>query len=237
MGGLQFGWGRESAPNTGESQFELRQRWEVVKAGTDFQRIFHTGLLGFVGRVVEIFSPPQSVGLLFEFGPGMRDPFIKLLDATAFPPKTLDQALRATPPAAPSAMIPDDPGVNNRDAWWRRLASGAAIGASFREQGTDTMLHIAFNQTLCDVHVDRNAFVVTDGGYAHWDLNGLLRHLTIDLAGDKVPWVLGSVTYVNKHNRPIFAATLGPWLAVDLPSKDGPDRTDVKVGLVLVGNF
>lgn len=236
MGGLQFGWGRESAPNTRQSQFELRQRWEVGKAGTDFLRIFHTGLLAFVGRVVEVFSPPQSVGLLFEFGPGMRDPFVKLLDATAFPAKTLNQALRA-PPTAPGTMIPDNPGVGNRDAWWRRIAAGAAIGASFREQGTDTILHIAFNQTLCDVHVDRNGFVMTDGGYAHWNLNGLLRHLTMDLAGDKVPWVLGSMTYVNRQNRPIFAATLGPWLAIDLPSKDGPARTGIKIGLMIVGNF
>jgi hypothetical protein len=236
VGGLQFGWGRESTPNTRQSQFELRQRWEVTKAGTDFQRIFHTGLLRFVGRVVEVFSPPQSVGLLFEFGPGTRNEFMRLVDATAFPPKTLNQALGA-PPAASQSMIPDDPGVGNRDAWWRRMAAGAAIGASFREQGTDTILHIAFNQTLCDVHVDRNGFVVTDGGYAHWNLNGLLRHLTMDLAGDKVPWVLTSMTYVNRQKRPIFEATLGPWLAIDLPSKDMPGRTDIKVGLMVVGTF
>lgn len=222
MGGLEFGWGRESRPSGTASQFELRTRWEVAEAGRHFHRIFHKSLFGFVGRIVEVFSPPQSVGLLFQFGPGMHRAFAELVDSAA----------------AAGAMVPDDPGVGNRDAWWRRMAAGASIGASFREAGTQTMLHVAFNRQLCDVHVDRNAFVTTEGGYPHWNLNGLLRHLTIDLAGDKLPWVLASVTDVDRrHGRPIFEATLGPWLAVDLPSRDHPGRTEVKVGITVVGNF
>jgi hypothetical protein len=234
--GLEFGWGNNSKLNSNASQYELRTRWEVGLASREFQRIFHTGLLGFVGRVVKVFSPPQSTGLLFEFGPGMRDDFAKLVDRTAFPPKTLDAALQGKPPGR-GGVTPDNPGAENRDAWWRRVAAGAAIGASFREEGSQTSVHIAFNDTQCDVHVDRNGFVTSDDGYVHWNLNGLLRHLTIDLAGDKLPWVLGSVAYVDKQNRPIFQATLGPWLAVELPSKEGIDRMGVTVGLMVVGSF
>ena len=42
---------------------------------------------------------------------------------------------------------------------------------------------------------------------------------------------------LDKRNRPVFQATLSPWLAVDLPSKDGPDRTAIKVGLAITGVF
>ena len=236
MGDLEFGWGRNSKLDFSASQFELRTRWEVGNTAREFQRLFHVGLLGFVGRVVKVFSPPQSTGLLFEFGPGMRDSFAKLVDQRAFPPATLDEALRAKSPSS-GAVTPDNPGVVNRDAWWRKVAAGAAIGASFREEGTLTSVHIAFNDILCDVHVDRNGFVITEGGFTHWNLNGLLRHLTVDLAGDKLPWLLGSVTYLDRHRRPIFQATLSPWLAVDLPAKDENDRTAVKVGVMVTGKF
>ncbi len=234
MGDVKLGWGNNSKLNSNASQYELRMRWEVTTAGNAFHRLFKVGLLRFVGRVVKVFSPPQSIGLLFEFGPGMREEFVRLVDGRAFPPKTLQQSLREK--FTPSILIPDDPGPKHRDAWWRKLAAGAAIGASFREEGTDTSVHIAFNETLCDVHVDRSGFVTTKNGYPHWDLNNLLRHMTLDLAGDKLPWVLGSIAYVDKHNRPLFQATLHPWLAVDLPSRDN-DRTAVKVGLMITGNF
>jgi hypothetical protein len=236
MGDLEFGWGRNSKLDSSASQYELRTRWEVGVAARNFQRIFHVGLLGFVGRVVKVFSPPQSTGLLFEFGPGMRDSFAKLVDRRAFPPKTLDEALQTNAPA-PGGVTPDNPGVEHRDAWWRKIAAGAAIGASFREEGTLTSLHIAFNDSQCDVHVDRNGFVVTEGGFTHWNLNALLRHLTVDLAGDKLPWVLGSVAYLDRRRQPIFQATLSPWLAVDLPAKDENDRTAVKIGLMVTGIF
>ncbi|HEX2889777.1 hypothetical protein [Vineibacter terrae] len=234
MGDLRFGWGNNSKLNSNASQYEMRMSWEVTTASAAFHRLFNQSLLGFVGRVVKVFSPPQSIGLLFEFGPGERDRFARLVDNRAFPPKTLSEALREK--FVPSIMIPDNPGPGHRDAWWRKLAAGAAIGASFREQGTDTSVHIAFNSTLCDVHVDRSGFAVTKDGYPHWDLNNVLRHLTLDLAGDKLPWVLGSVAYLGRNNRPIFQATLHPWLAVDLPSRDN-DRTAVKIGLMVTGNF
>lgn len=234
--GFEFGWGRNSKLNSNRSQFDMRTSWEVGDAGTEFHRLFNVGLLRFVGRIVKVFSPPQSTGLLFEFGPGMRDEFAALVDKRAFPPKTLNEAFQAKV-TIPGAVVPDNPGVEHRDAWWRKLAAGAAIGASFREAGTQTSVHIAFDSTLCDVHVDRNGFVVNEEGFTHWDLNQLLRHMTVDLAGDKVPWLLGSVAYVDRKNQPIFQATLSPWLGVDLPSKDGLDRTAVKVGLTISGSF
>jgi len=236
MGDIKLGFGRNSKLNSNASQFELRMSWEVGETARQFKRLFDVSLLGYVGRVVKLFSPPQSVGFLFEFGPGMHDEFAKLVDERAFPPKTLDEAMRAKP-SAPGVATPDNPGGQHRDAWWRRAAGGAAIGASFREEGTQTSVHIAFNDTQCDVHFDRNGFVVTEGGFTHWDLNGLLRHMTFDLAGDKLPWVLGSVAYIDKRRRPVFQATLGPWLQVDLPEKDKTDRTAVKVGLMVVGSF
>ena len=119
--------------------------WEVGETSRHFQRLFNTSLLGFVGHVVKVFSPPASIGLLFQFGPGTRDRFVEMVDK--------------------SVMIPDNPGHQHRDAWWRHAAAGAAIGASFREEGTDTSVHIAFNSTLCDVHVDRSGFVVNREGY------------------------------------------------------------------------
>lgn len=234
MGGLSFGWGRNSKMNANASQIELRMRWEVAAAGDAFHRLFKVGLLGFVGHVVKVFSPPQSVGLLFQFGPGMRDQFAQLVDKRAFPPKTLSAAMREQ--FVPSVLIPDNPGRGHRDAWWRQVAAGAAIGASFREEGTDTSVHIAFNDTLCDVHVDRSGFAVDKDGYPHWDLNNMLRHLTLDLAGDKLPWVLLSGAVLDKRGRPIIQATLHPWIAVDLPSRDN-DRTAVKVGIMVTGNF
>jgi hypothetical protein len=81
------------------------------------------------------------------------------------------------------------------------------IGASFRQADTGTSLHVAFNRVSCDVHVDRNGFVVRGpDGKVTWDLNGLLRHLTVDLAGDKVPWFMVSAGWVDDDNRPIIQA-------------------------------
>jgi hypothetical protein len=218
MGDFDFGWGNNSKQDSEPSQLELRGRWEVVEAVHQFQRLFHVNLLSFVVRVVRVFSPPQSVGFLFEFGPGEHGLFADLIKNS-------------------TAVTPDNPGFDKRDTWWRGAAAGAAIGASFREEGNQTSVHIAFNDTLCDVHVDRNAFVVTEGSFTHWDLNSLLRHMTFDLAGDKAPWLLVSATYLDKRNRPLFQATLGPWLTIDLPSRDGKDRTGITIGLAVVGSW
>lgn len=232
--GVEFGWGRNSKPDATKSDFEKRTSWEVGEASRHFHRLFGVSLLQFVGRVVTVLSPPQSVGLQFEFGPKMRDEFAKLISDRAFPPKTVQEAIREK--FVPRVLIPDDPGVQHKDAWWRKIAAGAAIGASFREEGTATSLHIAFNNTLCDVHVDRSGFIVKQEGRVYWDLNNLLRHFTLDLAGDKLPWVLLSATYV-RNNKPLVEATLGPWLAVDLPSRENGGRGGITIGLVVTGNF
>jgi hypothetical protein len=235
--GFYFGSGDETKHSKSYSQFELKQRWEVALAANEFKRIFNTSLLQFVLRIVKVFSPPASTGFHFEFAPGSREQFATLLGARAFPPtKDLESALRAPSKPRKAALIPDDPG-NTPDAAWRRLAAGNAIGASFREGGTGTSLHIAFSESFCDVHVDRHGFVVSEEGKVHWDVNGLLRHLTIDLAGDKVPRSLLSFGYVGRDKQPLFQATLSPWLAVDLPSRETGDRTAVKVGIALSGSF
>lgn len=215
---------------------ELRLKWELLFAANHFQRVFNVSLFPFIGRVVKVFTPPASAGLLFEFREGMRDSFATLVSKRAFPLKTLNEAIRAVVPGS-RAVVPDDPGVEHRDRWWRQAAAGAAIGQSFREEGTNTGLHIAFSKTLCDVHVDRNGFVLNREGLTHWDLNGLLRHLTIDLAGDKAPWALGSTVLLDRKRRPVLQATIGPWFAVDLPSRDANDRTAVKVGIQISGTF
>jgi hypothetical protein len=234
--GWKFATGSTSKSHRDVSQFDLRTSWEVGEAAAVFQRIFHESLLRFVWKVDTVFSPPASVGLLFDFAPGGRDEFLRLVDAKAFPPKTLAESMRRE--FVPQVLVPDDPGVGHRDAWWRKAAAGAAIGASFREAGTDTSLHIAIGKDQADVHVDRNGFVVDRDGYTHWDLNKLLGHLTVDLAGDKAPWALASVTYVNRRNRPIFQATLSPWIGVDLPSRENDlGRTAVKVGLAITGSW
>jgi hypothetical protein len=77
-----------------------------------------------------------------------------------------------------------------------------------------------------------------EGGFTHWNLNDLLRHLTVDLAGDKAAWLLGSMTELDKRRRPIRSSDAQPpWLAVDLPAKDENDRIAVKAGPVLTGIF
>jgi hypothetical protein len=233
-----MGWkvahGSSNKSHRDYDQIALRTSWEASETAAVFRRLFNDNLLRFVGHVETVFSPPASIGMLFDFGPSMRDEFLRLVDGRAFPPKTLQEAMRHQ--FTPKILVPDDPGVQHRDAWWRKAAAGAAIGASFREAGTQTSLHIAISEKQADVHVDRSGFVVNQDGYTHWDLNNLLRHFTVDLAGDKAPGALLTFTYVKK-NRPIFQATLSPWLGVDLPSKDGLDRTAIKVGLAITGTW
>ena len=79
MADVEIGWGRTSKSHGKHDQFSLRSSWEVGETARHFQRLFNTPLLGFVGHVVKVFSPPASIGLLFEFGPGMRDKFVELV--------------------------------------------------------------------------------------------------------------------------------------------------------------
>ncbi|RIK74992.1 MAG: hypothetical protein DCC68_22020 [Planctomycetota bacterium] len=232
---VKFGFGRTSKSHRDYNQHDLRTSWEVGETARVFQSLFHDSLMRFVWKVETVFSPPASIGLLFDFAPGTRDEFLKLVDERAFPPKTFQEAMRDH--FTPKVLVPDNPGRNHRDAWWRQAAAGAAIGASFRQAGTQTSMHIAISRDQADVHVDRNGFVVNRDGYTHWDLNKLLAHFAVDLAGDKAPWLVPSISVVNGRNRPIFQATLSPWIGVDLPSKDGLDRTAIRIGLAITGRF
>jgi hypothetical protein len=189
----------------------------------------------FVGKIKEVFGPPKSVGLHFAFAPGKRGEFVKLVNPDVLREK-MSLAMRKD--EARSPLIPDDPGRKAPNWLARRQAARNGLGTSFRQEGLNHSLHVAYDQADCDVHVDRNGFVVRRAdGSVHWDLNGLLRHLTVDLIPDKAPWATASVGYRDKNQRPIFQATLAPWVAVDLPSRTNRDKTDIKVGLLFKGTF
>jgi hypothetical protein len=86
--------------------------------------------------------------------------------------------------------------------------------------------------------VDRNGFIMKGpNGEVSWDLNGLLRHVTQDLAGDHAAWAMVSAGVVDKEKRPIIQATLAPWVVVDLPSQKNGSRMEVKIGYALTGRF
>lgn len=75
-------------------------------------------------------------------------------------------------------------------------------------------------------------------GRVTWDHNGILRHMMIDLASDfrdKVPLPLVSMGVTGAENRPILTATLAPWLAVDLPSKENDNKWSMTIGMALGG--
>jgi hypothetical protein len=235
--GFYAGWNKTDKKAGSYSQSELRVRWEVQLVASEFLAKFHEPLWPFVDYIYVVFSPPASVGLRFSFVPGKRDTFAALVGEPAAPPKDLQAALNQPMKLGSSPLVPDDPGRGSMDRWWRAAAAGNGIGASFREPGTGTSMHIAIASDQADVHIDRNGFVVSDGGYNHWNLNGLLRHLTVDLAGDKAKWALLSVGYIDKKNRPVIQATLSPWIAVDLPGPDNERGTNVKVGLAITGSF
>jgi hypothetical protein len=128
-----------------------------------------------------VFGPPQSTGLFFDFADGKRTDFIRRIDPRMAPPKKLSLAMREKP--AEAALVPDNSLPDEPYARWRNAAAMNGIGASFRQADTGTSLHVAFNRVSCDVHVDRNGFVVRGAdGKVTWDINGLLRHLTVDLA-------------------------------------------------------
>ncbi|MGH9660791.1 MAG: hypothetical protein ACRD96_19745, partial [Bryobacteraceae bacterium] len=61
--------------------------------------------------------------------------------------------------------------------------------------------------------------------------------LTVDLAGDKAPWLMVSAGWVDNDSRPIIQATLSPWLAVDLPSRENDGKKEIKIGFMLGGRF
>jgi hypothetical protein len=217
------------------SQQELRQSPHTRQAARLFEAMLRTPLMPFVGRILEVFGPPKSVGFHFAFAPDQRERFVELVDPRALP-KRMSLAMRREGSRSP--LVPDDPGRSDPNWLARRQAARNGLGISFRQEGVEESLHVAYDRTECDVHVDRNGFVVRHpDGRVHWDLSGLLRHLTVDLIPDKAPWAAVSVGYRDKRERPIVQATLAPWVAVDLPSKENGGRAEVKAGLLFKGNF
>jgi len=230
------GWNDGSDSADSYTQEQLRNRWEVGYADLVFKAMIGVDLLPYVGSIKKVFGPPQSTGLFFNFADGKRTDFIRRIDPRMAPPKKLRLAMREKP--AEAALVPDNTLPDEPYARWRNAAAMNGIGASFRQADTGTSLHVAFNRVSCDVHVDRNGFVVRGAdGKVTWDINGLLRHLTVDLAGDKAPWLLVSAGWVDDDGRPIIQATLSPWLAVDLPSRENDGKKEIKIGLMVGGRF
>lgn len=223
------------ATSDANTQEDLLNSWPVTYADTVFMAMMGTSLLPFIGTISEVFSPPRSAGLHFYFADGMRDAFIRLINSKSVQPKALtSMSMR---PRSSNPMVPDNPAADPSAAW-RSIAAANGIGTSFRQADTGTSLHVAYNRASCDVHIDRNGFVIRDAnGNVYWDLNGLLRHVTVDLLGDKAPWLLVSGGVLDAEKRPIFQATLSPWTAVDLPSKENGGRIELKIGLMIGGKF
>jgi hypothetical protein len=220
------------------NDFNQEELWKLPPAqdaARMFQTLLRTSLRPFVGEIKEVFGPPKSVGLHFEFAPGKRDEFVRTVDPEALA-KTMSLAMRPEAPKSP--LIPDDQG--RKDANWvaRRQAARNGLGISFRQEGIGSSLHVAYDETDCDVHVDRNGFVIRRAnGKVHWDLNGLLRHLTVDLIPDRAPWAAASIGYRDKQQRPLMKATISPWVAVDLPSRENEGQVELKIGVLFKGTF
>jgi hypothetical protein len=228
---IGVGSGTLSAENN--SQEELRKRWEVDYVDSAFKGFMDESFVPYIETISEIFTPPRSIGVHFYFAKGTRARFVDLMYSKAFPPgpvTTLSMRKRPTP------MVPDKP--NDASATWRNIAAAKGIGTSFRSADTGLSLHVAFNTASCDIHVDRNGFIMKAAdGRVYWDLNGLLRHFTVDLLSDGLPWIMVSGGVLNKNRQPVIEATLSPWLAVDLPSKENDGKFELKFGILIGGKF
>ena len=234
MGGyIQAGGGTYTAASM--SQADLLDRWEVDYVDSVFTRLVGSSLKPFIETISEVFSPPRSTGFHFYFKNGMRQAFVNMVYSKAFgPPAVKSLAMRSR---ADTTLVPDNPSPDP-SATWRNIAAAKGIGTSFREPGTGLSLHVAFNKASCDVHVDRNGFVIRDeSGNVYWDLNGLLRHFTVDLLSDAAPWLLVSGGVLDNNRRPILEATLSPWTAVDLPSRENGGKFEIKIGVLIGGKF
>lgn len=236
--GVYLNWGISDHKDNDYTQTELRTKLTGSPADLVFFALMGERLLPFVGHIKQIFLPPRSEGVHFKFAPGKQKEFAWLIDPTRHLGK-IGPMLFTKPGSSP--LIPDDPGALKPAQLWRKTASLKGIGASFRQEGIQSSLHVAFDDDYCDVHVDRAGYMKKDAmGRVSWDHNGLLRHLFIDLASDfrdKVPLPLVSMGVTGANDRPIIKATLSPWLAVDLPSKLNGNKWSMTVGMALSGTF
>ena len=234
--GWSANWGGGLYTSKDRTQEELRALPYTKDAASSFQSVLGADLWPFIGKINKVFAPPKSVGLEFEFAAGTRDAFVRLVDPNSMPKKITSLAMRNEKSKSP--LIPDDPGPNVVNGPIRKIAARNGLGLSFRQEGLGLSLHVAYNKSDCDIHVDRNGFVIRrPDGSVHWDLNGLLRHLTVDLIPDKAPALLGAFGYRDKNQHPVVQGTIAPWLAVDLPSRENDGKTDVKIGVMIQGTF
>ncbi len=230
-------WSNQTSKNT--SQDDL---WDLLgrsPAAHRFLTLFKTPLQSFVGDILEVFKAPKAEGVDFEFLPGKRTEFLNLVDPSTIVAKagpfTFDGA-------AKGPMVPDDPGPSNPDRVWRRLASAAAVGISYREPGLNSSLHISIREDGANVHLDREGFVTSTNGRITYDLKQVINHLSTDLASDYVPVLISSLTVKDDLGRTKFQGNLAPWLEVNLPGTTdlaGPRRSETEgiIGLRLFGIF
>src|SRR5262245_11241138 len=214
---------RSNQTSKNTSQEELRELLSKSPATHRFLMLFKTPLDDFVGNILEVFKAPKAEGVDFEFAAGKRTEFLNLIDPSTIIGKT--GPFTFSSPAA-GQMVPDDPGPSNPDRVWRRLASAAGVGISYREPGLKSSLHIAIRQDGANVHVDREGFVTSTNGRITYDPKQVLNHLSTDLASDYVPVLISSLTVKDDDGRSTFQGNLAPWLEVNLPGS-----TDIGGGL------
>lgn len=234
--GAYLRWAVRDYKDSDYSQAQLREKFSGSRADTVFEAVMGQSLLPFVGHIRQIFLPPRSEGIHFKFAAGRRKDFVELIDPSRKVGKIGPDLFLEK---GNSPLIPDDPGPANPGQLWRKLSSLKGIGASYRQAGIGSSLHVAFNEDECDIHVDRAGFVKKDAmGRVTWDHNGLIRHVLVDLASDfrdKAPLPLVSMGITDSQNRPIVSATLAPWLAIDLPSRENNNRASWTLGMGLSG--
>lgn len=42
---------------------------------------------------------------------------------------------------------------------------------------------------------------------------------------------------LNQNRQPVIEATLSPWLAIDLPSRENDGKREIKFGILISGKF
>lgn len=220
------------------SQEELKKKFRGSRADRVFSAIMGKDLMSYVGAINTIFTPPKSEGIFFVFAENKQIEFANLIDPSRGSGK-IGPTTFLKPRHSP--LVPDSPKGSNPAQMWRNMASLKGIGASYRQAGIGSSLHIAFNKTTCDVHVDRAGFIRKDAmGRVTWDHNGMLRHLMIDLASDyrdEIALPLVSMGINDNNHNPILSATIAPWLAVDLPSRENENKGSISFGLGVSGTF
>ncbi|MCV0395350.1 MAG: hypothetical protein K5872_07955 [Rhizobiaceae bacterium] len=230
---------RSDVTSENTSQEDLRKLVTKSPAAHRFQTLFGVGLEPFVGKIREVFVPPKAEGVDFEFAAGQRTAFLNLVDPStavgSIGPFTFESANKAV-------MVPDDPGASHSDRVWRRLASVASAGISYREPGLRESLHIAIRRDGANVHLDREGFVAQLDGKIRYDPKQVINHLSADLLSDFAPLLVSSLTVKDDSGQTKFQGTFAPWLEVNLPGSkrmDGSRRggTEAIAGFRLFGIF